>query len=193
MANRNRPWFKFHAKDWSQDVRDRGLSPESRGVLIDMMAAMHHSEKYGYLKPDENFSIGLLIGVKEDVCEKCLVELLDKKAIQFNEKKGYYIKRMVEDERLYLIAVEAGEKGQRAKQALKDTLKPPLEGESKPPLDHTSDSDSNSNSLKKLYTKEIIKLIDKIREIDNFPKTDKELGDYFKTDFDKKVSSHLGL
>lgn len=110
-----RPAFQFYPSDWRKDSGLRLCSLAARGLWVELMCIAHESEEYGKLKQNgRGFShktLAKLVGLSPQTTLKLLKELEENGVFSRDEDGAIYSRRMVRDEELRKIRVEAGSKG----------------------------------------------------------------------------------
>lgn len=154
--------MQFHTRDWLDNKELRRCSPAARGVLADLMSLAHEGEPYGYIADkfgplaEEFIAARCFITVEE--FRKAVHELIKFERVS-RENDTFYIKRMVEDERIRLARVNAGKsggnpnvKGKPVKPVVNLPVNPEAQQDSalagKPPSDSDSVSEEESKSEK---------------------------------------------
>jgi hypothetical protein len=122
MALRNQPYFPFYVNDFTSDEKLILCSAESTGVYIRIMCLMHKSDEYGVIllkqnfkqssKQEHNFALLFAKFMPYDlsVIESALDELIAAGVLILDGDRLYQ-KRMVKDEKISQLRVEAGRKG----------------------------------------------------------------------------------
>lgn len=107
-----RPWMKFHTRDWLDNKELRRCSPTARAVLTDLMCLAHEGVPYGNLSDKVGpLSIEFMASrcfVPRRVFNKALIELVDNSRIGRSDTNNLFIPRMVEDEALRVRRAEGG-------------------------------------------------------------------------------------
>ncbi len=108
----DRPWMKFHTRDWLDNKELRRCSPTSRAILADLMCLAHEGYPYGHLT-DKLGSLTELF-----MAARCVVPIPKfresikelKTALRINETTDgiLFIKRMVDDEAVRLKRAAGG-------------------------------------------------------------------------------------
>lgn len=123
MANLEHDWFKMYPLHWLGDSLLRLCSPAARGTLIDLMCLAQDGKPVGYVNasgiPLSDPEIAQILNIPYDEFRVHIRELLDRKRIYHDDRRGYWIKRSVEDHERYLIQRAAGIKGYETKSAKK--------------------------------------------------------------------------
>ena len=109
---------------WLTDAELRCLPPNARGCLIDLMCYAHQGEPYGHVSvsgnPMTDDMIARLLRLSPDEWKCNKKFLLESHRIYVAEHTGsIYIKRMVRDNELRMLAVEGGGKGGNPQLTLK--------------------------------------------------------------------------
>ena len=167
----------FYAADWLTDTSLRLISPEARGVWIDLLCHAFLSPEPGFLIVagqilDEK-GIHKLSGLTPKKFKKCFNELTLFGILKQDEKGRYFSKRMVEDARLSSIRREAGSKGGNPNLINKVENLVNQNGNQKQTL---SNSTSNSISNKKKKQKKEVVFVDHVFAkyvVDNCPRISK--------------------
>ena len=109
------PAFQFYVKDWLNDMGVMFLSFEAKGVWIDLLCYMFLSQRIGFLTRGsillKKKDIQQLLRLSKYKFEIIWQELRDTEVLKGDESKGYYCKRMVEDEKLRCIRRDSGSLG----------------------------------------------------------------------------------
>lgn len=140
------PYVKWHGRDWLGDPLLRMITPEVRGVWIDLLCAMMEADPYGHLavngKPMSDEQAARLIGTDIGTYKGCL-KVIEESGISSRTADGLlYSRRLVRDHELFLCASNSGRKGggnpalrmkknqeaRSQKPEAKGSLKPPIEG-----------------------------------------------------------------
>jgi hypothetical protein len=113
-----RPSFQFYPGDWLRDKSLQTCSLEARGLWIQMLCLMHDNEPYGYLTigggsaPMPPGILGALANVRPiSRTPKLLAELEREWVFSRNESGVIYSRRMVKDEHIRSVRMEAGKAG----------------------------------------------------------------------------------
>ena len=144
-----RPSFQFYPGDWLKDPKLRIADWEIRGLWIDLMCYMHNDAHYGYLCIGDQFldqnAIQRLLNANPKRFHRVFNSLKTIGIIAVDDR-GFYSKRMVEDERVRRVRAESGSRGgnpnlvnQKVNQNFKQNLTP--------------SSSSSTSSSKKSYPK----------------------------------------
>jgi len=122
---KHNPWFKFNPTRWLADPHLRMCSPQSHGLLINLMAYAHNGNPYGYLSNG-----GMAIGPQEasrmlawnhQTVSRAWAELEQHGRIARAEGELWCIPSMVKDYAYSLQQSELGKQG--GNPALMATLK----------------------------------------------------------------------
>ncbi|NDD52808.1 hypothetical protein EBZ39_02840 [bacterium] len=110
------PAFQFYPGDWRKDPGVQALDYHDRGVWLEVICLMHESEERGKLilngKPMPEEALARLLGLDKQILSATLTTLLTYGVASRCEETGAIIcRRMVRDEKLRKIRVEAGKKG----------------------------------------------------------------------------------
>ena len=154
------PWIKFWPSDWLSDEALRLVSPQARGLWIDLVCLMAKSERTGYLQVNGGVNptlaqVGKLVGLSEAEITPIMSELKVAGVYSIEPETGIvYSRRMVRDRIEYEKASEFGKKGGNPRlKGVKGRLKARVDGEGKGPLAssflHLASSDSEA-VIKKL-------------------------------------------
>ncbi len=107
----NRPWMKFHTRDWLDNKELRRCSPTARAILVDLMCLAHEGTHYGYLDdkmgPLDHAFIAARCFVPIEILHAALDELKAAERVHENNN-SLFIKRMVEDEEIRVRRAEGG-------------------------------------------------------------------------------------
>lgn len=109
------PYVKWHGRDWLGDPLLRMITPEVRGVWIDLLCAMMEADPYGHLavngKPMSDEQAARLIGTDIGTYKGCL-KVIEESGISSRTADGLlYSRRLVRDHELFLCASNSGRKG----------------------------------------------------------------------------------
>ena len=111
----DRPWLKFFARDWLDDIELRKCSAVAARALIDLMCIAHEGVPYGYLSARS--------GPLSDkiLASRCVLTLAKFRAsitelehhgrLHRSEAGALYIKRMVRDEEIRSARAAGGKQG----------------------------------------------------------------------------------
>jgi biotin operon repressor len=110
------PSFQFYPGDWMKDPALRSVSPEARGLWIDMLCLLFESGRRGYLqhmagKPVSDEQLARMTGSSSGQVSRLLQELEDSGVFSRTEHGMIYSRRMIRDERKRAACGEAGRKG----------------------------------------------------------------------------------
>lgn len=125
------PYIKFYGRDWLGDHLLRMVSPEVRGVWIDMLSAMSMSEPYGYLaaggRPMDDSQAARMVGMPVEAYQAALAQI-EAVGIASRTPDGFlYSRRLVRDHSRYTEASAYGKQG--GNPALRSPPVTPLEEE----------------------------------------------------------------
>lgn len=145
----------FYPSDWRGDERLSICSISSRGLWIEMLCIMHHSEPYGELRinglPLSIKQLGSITRLEQTDLNMLLDEL--KSAGVFSESDGViFSRRMKRDEDRSNVKSQNGSRGGNPvlKQQDNRQVKQPLKQEDKPHIPYSISIDNyNSRDLKK--------------------------------------------
>jgi len=120
-------WFW---SDWLGDQEVRRLTPEERGVWIDMLALAAAAQPFGYVcdgkgRPLTDGEIARVTGASPEAVSKLIAGILEKGAASRDRTGRIYNRRMVRDAETRRKKAESGRKGGNAT-AEKHWGKPPL-------------------------------------------------------------------
>lgn len=113
----DRPWFQFHTRDWLDNKELRRCSPAARAILTDLMCLAHEGAAYGFLEDNIGYLTVRFMAsrccVTLAVFRKAWAELIQAERIHESDidPGRFYIKRMVEDERVRLLRAAGGSLG----------------------------------------------------------------------------------
>lgn len=115
-ARKKLPYLQFYPNDWRTDIALRRCSLAARGLWIEMLGLMHHSEPYGTLveddqKPMSNAELAMQIGVPPEVVPPLLAELEKRNIFSRDGRGRIYSRRMQRDQHLREVRAAAGSKG----------------------------------------------------------------------------------
>lgn len=137
MALTNQPFIKFNVTDWLSNKKLKFCSPQSQGVLINILCLMHKEPDYGKIlllqkyKQNENFAyannkdlhmqnskqingfsilISKMLTFDSSEIEPALIELIDLKVLLI-ENDYLVCPRMVRDADISRIRTDAGKSG----------------------------------------------------------------------------------
>lgn len=110
------PALQFYPGDWRKSMDVQSLSFHDRGVWFEMLMVMHDSERRGVLvlngRAMADESIARCIGLDNQTFNQTLSTLLTSGVAEREHETGAVMsRRMVRDEKLREIRVEAGSKG----------------------------------------------------------------------------------
>lgn len=110
------PAIQFYPGDWHKDQGVQSLDLEHRGAWLELLLMMHDSDERGVLVvnglPMSNEVIARRLGLDNQKSNQILSTLLTYGVASRREEDGaIYSRRMVKDENLRKIRVEAGKKG----------------------------------------------------------------------------------
>ena len=98
-----RPWMKFHTRDWLDNKELRRCSPTSRAILIDLMCLAAEGTLHGYLcdkvGPLDQAFMAARCFVSQETFDASLDELIKCERLH-KDDKGLFISRMVLDEEI---------------------------------------------------------------------------------------------
>jgi hypothetical protein len=109
-------WFW---SDWLGDQEVRRLTPEERGVWIDMLALAAAAQPYGYVCDGKGRSltdgeIARVTGASPEAVSKLIAGILDKGAASRDRTGRIYNRRMVRDAELKRTRAASGREGGKA-------------------------------------------------------------------------------
>lgn len=109
------PAFQFYPSDWQNDLNLQLCSLGARGLWIELLCLMHHSEEYGHLLingtvPDLK-TIAKLTRTSLKTVSKVFTELTVTGVLRFTDEQVPYSKRMVEDAKIRATRRECGKLG----------------------------------------------------------------------------------
>lgn len=109
------PYVKWHGRDWLGDPLIRMITPELRGVWIDLLCAMMQAEPYGYLavngKAMTDEQAARLTGLNIDTYKECLKGIEDAGISSRTPCGMLYSRRLVRDYKKFVKASECGKRG----------------------------------------------------------------------------------
>jgi len=110
------PAFQFYPADWRKDPSVQSLDYETRGVWFEMLCLMHESDERGVLmlngQPMPIEALGRLLGLDNQNLTTHLTKLLTYGVARRREADGaIFNKRMVNDEKLRQVRINAGKQG----------------------------------------------------------------------------------
>lgn len=115
MSTKKLPAFQFYPSDWKSDIKVQSLEFHDRGIWFEMLCLMHESEQRGKLvmngKSMERKMIARLIGTDLRTLNKSLDILISAGVAYVDEAGVIFNRRMVNDEKLRLVRMEAGSQG----------------------------------------------------------------------------------
>lgn len=109
-----RPWMQFCTRDWLNNKELQRCSDESQAILIRLMCLAHEGTPYGYLADrigpltDDFMSAKCLKKLPQ--FRRAIIELVKYERLHRDEK-GYFVKRMVDDEALKVKRTVGGKLG----------------------------------------------------------------------------------
>ena len=122
------PWLKFYPADWVKDTRV--ISPESRGVYLDLLLLMHDSDRRGFLardgQPLSDDELAAFCACSIGCISRAKSELILKHILSQTSAGVLFSRRMIREAKSRRIAVLNGSRGGNPK--LKEGLTPPLTG-----------------------------------------------------------------
>ena len=109
------PAMPFYVGDWLKCPEVRALTPEARGLWIDMLCYMWESKDRGYLmlngKAITTKQLSRMVGIAEDLLGVLLQQLQDFAVFSVTPENVIFCRRMVKDEKIRRIRSEVGQKG----------------------------------------------------------------------------------
>ncbi len=110
------PAFQFYPGDWRKDVGVQSLDYFDRGVWWEMLCLMHESERRGVLvlngQAMSEGALARLLGLDKQKLTTILTTLLTSGVASREAETGAIVcRRMMRDEKLREIRIEAGKKG----------------------------------------------------------------------------------
>lgn len=97
----NKPWFKFHPRDWRGDQALRAVSMAARGFWMECLCIMHEAKPYGHLVLNGQAVVGdalaRMTGASVDEVSTYLEELRQAGVLSVTGKGVVYSRRMVAD------------------------------------------------------------------------------------------------
>ena len=151
------PYVKWHGRDWLGDPLIRMVTPEIRGVWIDLLCAMMQAEPYGHLavagKAMSDEQAARLTGLDIDTYKGCLKAIEDAGISSRTPCGMLYSRRLVRDYEKFTKASECGKRG-GGNPALKidseaRSQKPEAKGSLKLPIEGGIKVDDNSSKSAK--------------------------------------------
>lgn len=127
MALTDQPYLPLYVDDWMNNNKLKMCSLEARGLMIQIMCAMHKSDKYGEVllnqkfKQTDNqiknfaFQLARLCASSFDEVIKPFTELLEEEVLEI-EADNIICRRMVKDANISLKRSQAGKAGGKATQ-----------------------------------------------------------------------------
>lgn len=113
-----RPYIKFFTSDWRGDVRLRSVSLAARGLWKEMLCIMAEAKPYGHLiaagirYSEANLeALSLQVGASKRDVSAAFSELKRAEVFGVLADGTIYSRRMVRDEKIRLLKVEAGKRG----------------------------------------------------------------------------------
>lgn len=163
------PWYKWHPRDWRNDVAVQSLGYFERGVWREILDIMHFCDERGVLAvngvPIGDEALAKMLGLTLEGLTGALTPLLQLGVAKRRESDGaIYSKRMVEDTAVSKSAYENGVRGGNPNISIKGVnppvkggLNPMVKGRVNPPVKggvnlpsvSVSDSGSGSSSQEK--------------------------------------------
>jgi hypothetical protein len=110
------PSFQFYPGDWMKDPAVRSLTPQARGVWMDLLCLMFESPRRGHLeykngKPMSVEQLSRILGIAPEPLQAILTELEEAVVFSRTEQGTIYSRRMVRDEAYRKCRAEAGKLG----------------------------------------------------------------------------------
>lgn len=111
----SQPYIKFYPRDWIGDAALRMISPEERGVWIDLLCLMAGGTPYGHLalngQPLTDEAVSRAVGIDIDRF-RAIVAALEGHGIPSRTPEGVlYSRRLVREHGKFVSCREAGKKG----------------------------------------------------------------------------------
>lgn len=130
--DQRRPFLKFFPSDWRADPKLRNCSYGARGLWVEMLCLMHHSEQYGFLlingQAPNDLQIAAQTGGPVEECCRLIAELAANDVFSRDRRGVIYSRKMVRDEIKRSKLARQGKKGGNPillkKLKEKQTLKP---------------------------------------------------------------------
>jgi hypothetical protein len=108
-------YAKFYPRDWLGDPLLRMVSPQERGIWIDLLCCMMLAEPYGHLatngKAMRDDDIARIVGVDMDTLKGAINHLLELGIPSRNEAGIIYSRRLVRDHAAFEAAQKSGKRG----------------------------------------------------------------------------------
>src|SRR5688572_13916942 len=110
-----RPSFQFYPGDWQQDAALRACSLAAKGLWIEMICVMHQAYPYGSFlvnqKTPSSLTCSRLFGCTPEEYISCFDELKGAGVLSVDDQNRIFSRRMVHDEKIRKIRIEAGKQG----------------------------------------------------------------------------------
>lgn len=114
-VSNEKPYVKFHGRDWLGDPLLRMVKHDVRGVWIDLLCAMMESEPYGCLavngRPMTDDEAARLVGIDADAYRAYLAQIESAGIASRNDAGMLYSRRLVRDYEAFTQASEWGKGG----------------------------------------------------------------------------------
>lgn len=110
------PAFQFYPADWRKDPGVQSLNYHDRGVWFEILCLMHESEERGVLllngQPMPEDALSRSLGLDKQILTTTLTTLLTYGVASSRDEDGALTsRRMVRDEKLRKIRIDAGKQG----------------------------------------------------------------------------------